>query len=255
MNSFTVLGKSRSPWGDFFSQSCHAQVYGVSILSRSSLRRLNPVTLKSTASQSCHASVPPCKTSTSVNQTTKALSLSPDSVYHPNHQSPKIMPAIVRTYSDLEIENSALRNEIKRLKTLVNEQESNKVSSDTNPDKDSSDAQGSYDDAVDYIKSRALIGVLTEFAADRALLDLEDDFNILKRSGCVITNDAIDEILQNAIFMAETLTTMEEDGVNVYEKDDEVLAFIYQLKTHRKTMNSFQITQLIEAECERLAGW
>ena len=56
------------------------------------LRRLNPVTLKFTASQSCHASVPPCKSSTSVNQTIKALSLSSDSVYHPSHQSPKMAP-------------------------------------------------------------------------------------------------------------------------------------------------------------------
>ena len=51
---------------------------------------LNPVTLKSTASQSCHAQVPPCKSSTSVNQTIKALSLSPDPVYHSSHQSPKM---------------------------------------------------------------------------------------------------------------------------------------------------------------------
>ena len=52
MNSVTVLGKNQPPLGDsdFFSQSCHAQVYGVSILSRTH------VIFFLTASQSCHAS-------------------------------------------------------------------------------------------------------------------------------------------------------------------------------------------------------
>ena len=56
------------------------------------------------ASQSCHAPVPPSgKSSTLVNQTIKALSLSPDSVYHPSHQSPK-MPIQKKTslYDRLE---------------------------------------------------------------------------------------------------------------------------------------------------------
>ncbi len=56
--------------------------HGVSILSRSSLWRLNPVTHQ----------YPHCKSSTSVDQTIKALSLSSDPVYHPSHQSPKMAP-------------------------------------------------------------------------------------------------------------------------------------------------------------------
>ena len=49
-----------------------------------------------TASQSCHAPVPPGKSSTSVSKTIKALSLSPDPAYHSSHQSPKMPAAVIQ---------------------------------------------------------------------------------------------------------------------------------------------------------------
>ena len=94
MNSVTVLGKIHSQTSISFLNPVTLQLINS--------RRLNPVTLKFMASQSCHAQVygvsimsrtstPHGKSSTSVNQTIKALSLSPDPVYPPSHQSPKML--------------------------------------------------------------------------------------------------------------------------------------------------------------------
>ena len=161
-----------------------------------------------------------------------------------------------RSRDELLLENEDLLKQIKRLKKETNDDLIiTAVSIGTQTDiTDNSkktkhkpvDAnRAAYIDAVNTIQEWSNTGHITDFACDYAVDALAEEYENRKENRN-FTPDSIDDLRELVMSMADTITTIEEAGVDIHMYDDAIISFVENVTNDAPKNSALWFTKQVD---------